>query len=127
MAYSKAKVVQYCYYEIVSSYFKKYTVSNKSIEKSLFMHFAEAKADFQYACEDSAIYSIENILPDIIGKLDLNDYDAVIAMNTSDNSLHIDAKNEAGNTIVFDVTCDFEKSNTAYFYKNVFVDGKKIR
>ena len=35
------------------------------------MHFAEAKADFQYACEDSAIYSIENILPDIIGKLDL--------------------------------------------------------
>lgn len=127
MAYSKEKVIQYCYYEIISSYFKKYKVSNETVEKSLFMHFAEAKSDFQYACEDSAIYSIENILPGIVGNLDLNDYEAVITMNSSDNSIHIDAKSATGKTIVFDVTCDYEKSNTAYFYKNVIVDGKVIR
>lgn len=114
MAFDKKAVVQYSYYMMVSSYFKSYRVANRIVEDALFMHYQESKNDFQYSCEDFAVYSIENILPGYIGDIDLSEYDAVIKMNKETGVLTVDA-----GKLSWDVICDYENGSPVLTYSNV--------
>ena len=114
MAYNKASAVAYAYYEIVSSYFKSYKVVNKISENSLFLHFHDAKVDMQYKLEDYAIYSVEEILPNFIGKVDLNSYACEIKMNSEKNIVTVKTTDFA-----FDAVCDFVNNVPSITYANI--------
>lgn len=120
MGYDKKLVVQYCYYEMVSSYFNKYSVPNNLTEQALYMHFKEAGTDFQYACEDYAIQSIENELPALINNIDIGKLDAVIHMDKASNTISIDAGD-----VRFDVLCGYTKGNPTLTYKNIVIKPVK--
>ena len=81
MAYNKKSVAMYAFYEIISSYFNSCKTTNKFVESNLRCHFMDSGNDFQYACEDFAIYSVENIFPKYVGDYDLSKYDAIIMFN----------------------------------------------
>ena len=114
MAYEKKYVVLYCYYEMVSSYFKQYKVHSEMAEKSLFMHFKDANADFQTTCEDYAIYSIENILPKFINNVNLENYEAHIRMHVPSASITISTQDFS-----FVVVADYDKGKPKLFYKDI--------
>lgn len=121
MGYDKKSVVQYCYYEMISSYFNSYEVTNPIAETAILLHFREANADFQYACEDFAIYSIENELPSIIRGAELGKLDAKIKIVKESNIISIDA-----GSVKFDAVCGYDKGSPVITYKNVYVNtGKK--
>jgi len=122
MGYEKKLVVQYCYYEMVSSYFNSYSVANNIVEQALFMHFKEAGQDFQYECEDYAIYSIENELPALIKNTDLCKLDAKIKMSRDTDTISIDA-----GKVKFDVICGYTKDGPKLTYTNVKVTGTRGR
>lgn len=120
MGYDKKLVVQYCYYEMISSYFKSYSVANTLVEGALFMHFKEAGNDFQYSCEDVAIQSIENELPALINNIDIGALDATIKLSREDDTISIDAGD-----VSFDVLCGYAKGVPVLTYNNIVIKKKK--
>lgn len=114
MAYDKNIVVLYAYYEIVTSYFHKCTVSNTFVEKNYFMHFKDANADFQCECEDFAIYSVEKVLPKFIGNVNLENYDAKISFNKEENKLIVKTKD-----FYFEVVGKYQNNKASLMYQNV--------
>lgn len=114
MAYEKKLAVLYGYYEMVSSYFNSYKVTNTLVEKNLYLHFKESNNDFQYQSEDFAEYSIEKILPKFIGEYNLDNYDAKISLNAIDASITVVTKDFS-----FRCVADFKNNKPSLKYDSV--------
>lgn len=112
MAYDKKSALLYAFYEMGASYFKNCTATNDYVIQNIYMHFKDAAADFQYLCEDSVIYSIENVLPKFINK-NLEDYVAKMHVDKNNGRITIKTKDFS-----FDVVVDFKNNKPSIFYTN---------
>lgn len=93
MAYNKTTALIYAYYEIASSYFKSYKVTSYFAEKQALSHFKEANNDMQYSLEDFCIYSIENILPKLLGEdIKIENLDVKISIKPLEEKVILDTE-----------------------------------